>query len=84
MPVWEVQTKVAIDTDWPGCSILAQSSRLIGNDWLLVEGDDLSIAAMRDRPGVVSVDPARDGSYVDPRTGATIEVLGDGSRWKAF
>jgi hypothetical protein len=38
----------------------------------------------RDRPGVVSVEPAVDGSYVDNRTGATVEVQGNGTRWRAF
>jgi hypothetical protein len=84
MQLWEVRTKVGVDPDWPGCEIIAQSTQSVGSDWLLVEADDLSIAVVRDRPGVVSVEPARDGSYVDTRTGATFEVQGGGTRWKVF
>ena len=84
MPLWEVRTKVGVDPDWPGCDVLAQSSQSVGSDWLLVEADDLSIAVVRDRPGVVSVEPAHDGSYVDTRSGATFEVQGGGTRWNVF
>lgn len=84
MALWEVRTKVGVDPDWPGCDVIAQNTRTVGSDWLLVEASELSIAVVRDRPGVVAADPARDGSYVDTRTGATIEVQAEGTRWKAF
>jgi hypothetical protein len=84
MQLWEVRTKVGVDPDWPGCEVVAETTRSVGNDCLLVAADDLSIAVVRDRPGVVSAEPARDGSYVDSRTGATIEVQGGGTRWRLF
>src|SRR5262245_27072306 len=84
MQLWEVRTKVGVDPDWPGCEVIAQSSRHVGTDWLLVAADDLTIAVVRDRPGVVSVEPAQDGSYVDSRNGATFEVHGGGTQWKVF
>jgi len=84
MSLWEVRTKVGVDPDWPGCDIVCQSSRAVGSEWFLVVADDLQIAVVRDRPGVVSVEPAVDGSYVDNRTGATVEVQGNGARWRAF
>jgi hypothetical protein len=83
--LWEVEMEAreGVEPYWEGSTLVTHFTKSLGRDRALVEADESTAAKIRGQPGVVSVERAKDGPYID-NSGTTYEVSGGGTRWSEF
>jgi hypothetical protein len=59
---------------WGECRMLAYETHPLRRNTGLVEADVATMSDLRNAPGIVSVEPAPDGIYVDSRSGTSVIV----------
>jgi hypothetical protein len=87
--LWRVDTDTALKEPgrtegegWPGCTVLAHTTRFMGRAVALVEANRISINALRAVRGVRTVEPAEDRRFLDDDTETVVIVSGEGTHWE--
>jgi hypothetical protein len=85
MALWAIGWNDAIDLDLTGCDVVTLF-QVAGFNHALIECDVAVAGQLENFPGVTSVVRAREGeTYVDEaRSGATVIVEGDGTKWRVL